>query len=140
MTCNLLKGKKGIIFGALNEMSIAWQIALKAHEQGAELILTNTPMALRMGKVNELAEETGAEVVPADATDVDDIGKLFEIVKDRFGGVDFLLHSIGMSPNVRKGRLYDDLNYDFLLKTLDISALSFHKILQTAKKMDAIKE
>lgn len=140
MTCNLLKGKKGIVFGALNEMSIAWQVALKAHEQGAELILTNTPMALRMGKVNELAEQIGAEIVPADATDLEDIGKLFEKVKEKFGGIDFLLHSIGMSPNVRKGRVYDDLNYDFLLKTLDISALSFHKILQTAKKLDAINE
>jgi enoyl-[acyl-carrier protein] reductase I len=138
---DLLKGKKGIIFGALNEKSIAWQVAEKAYEQGAEIVLTNAPAAVRMGSVDELAKKTNSIVVPADATKLDDLDNLLNKAMDHFGGqVDFILHSIGMSPNVRKGRTYDDVNYDFFLKTLDISAISFHKILQLARKKDAIKE
>jgi enoyl-[acyl-carrier protein] reductase I len=141
MACNLLKGKKGIIFGALNEKSIAWQIAEKAYEQGAEIMLTNAPVAIRMGQINELAKKLNTKVIPADATNLEDLQNLFNESMEYFGGkIDFILHSIGMSPNVRKGRTYDDVDYDYFHKTLDISALSFHKMLQTARKMDAINE
>ena len=141
MTHNLLKGKRGIIFGALNEDSIAWQVAVKAAEEGAQLTLSNTPMALRMRTLDKLAEQIGATVIPADATSVEDLQKVFEESMRVLGGkVDFVLHSIGMSPNVRKHRTYDDLDYGYLQKTLDISAISFHKMLQTAKKLDAIAE
>ena len=141
MTHNLLKGKRGIIFGALNEDSIAWKVAVKAAEEGAQITLSNTPMALRMGTLDKLAEQIGATVIPADATSVEDLQKVFEESMKVLGGqVDFVLHSIGMSPNVRKHRTYDDLDYGYLQKTLDISAISFHKMLQVAKKMDAIAE
>ena len=141
MATNLLKGKKGIIFGALDENSIAWKTALKCHEEGAEFVLTNAPVAMRMGKINELAQQCGAQVIPADATSVEDIEKLFSQSMEILGGkLDFVLHSIGMSPNVRKGKHYTDLNYDWFLKSIDISGLSFHKVLQTADKMDAMNE
>ena len=141
MTHNLLKGKKGIIFGALNDMSIAWKVAEKAVEEGATITLSNTPMAIRMGQVNELGSRLNAEIIPADATSVDDLHTVFARSMEVLGGpVDFVLHSIGMSPNVRKKRTYDDLDYNFLEKTLDISAISFHKMLQTAKKLDAIAD
>jgi enoyl-[acyl-carrier protein] reductase I len=141
MTQDLLKGKKGIIFGALNEKSIAWQVALKAWQQGAELVLTNSPVAVRLGTINELARITGSKMIPADATSMVDIDKLIsesmEIFRGRF---DFILHSIGMSPNVRKDIPYENTSYENMLKTFDISALSFHRILQTAYKYDAINE
>ena len=141
MTHNLLKGKKGIIFGALNDMSIAWKVAEKAVEEGATITLSNTPVAVRMGQVDALAQKLNAEVIPADATSVEDLKTVFARSMEVLGGpVDFVLHSIGMSPNVRKKRTYDDLDYSMLEKTLDISAISFHKMLQTAKKMDAIAE
>jgi len=141
MANDLLKGKKGLIFGALNEKSIAWQVADKAHEQGAEVVLTNAPAAVSMGNVNDLAEKLNSVVIPADATKLEDLDALLTKTMDHFGGkIDFILHSIGMSPNVRKGKTYDDVNYDYFLKTLDISAISFHKILQLARKKDAIKE
>lgn len=141
MTHNLLKGKRGIIFGALNEDSIAWKVALKAAEEGAQITLSNTAMALRMGTLNELAEKIGATVIAADATNVDELSHVFEKSMEVLGGkIDFVLHSIGMSPNVRKHRTYDDLDYGYLQKTLDISAISFHKMLQAAKKLDAIAE
>ncbi len=141
MAYHLLEGKKGIIFGALNEDSIAWKVAERAHEEGAQFTLTNAPVAFRMGKVQELAEKTGAKAIPADATNMDDLEKLFNESKEHLGGnIDFILHSIGMSPNVRKSIPYDMTNYDNFLKTLDVSALSFHKILQTAKKLDALNE
>ena len=141
MTHNLLKGKRGIIFGALNEDSIAWKVAEKAAEEGAQITLSNTPMALRMGTLDQLAEKIGATVIPADATSVEDLQKVFEESMQVLGGkVDVVLHSIGMSPNVRKHRTYDDLDYGYLQKTLDISAISFHKMLQVAKKLDAIAE
>lgn len=137
----LLKGKKGIIFGALNDKSIAWHIALKAHEHGAELVLTNSPVALRMGTINELAKITGSKVIPADATKMEDIENLLiESMKVLGGKIDFILHSIGMSPNVRKSIPYEQTSYENMLKTFDISALSFHRVLQTAYKLDAIKE
>lgn len=141
MAYNLLKGKKGIIFGALNEMSIAWKVAEKAHEEGATFTLSNTPAALRFGELDQLAKDTNSIVIPADATSVKDIENVFTKSMEQLGGkIDFVLHSIGMSPNVRKGRSYDDLDYNYLQKTLDISAISFHKLLQVARKMDAINE
>lgn len=141
MATNLLKGKKGIIFGALDENSIAWKTALRCHEEGAQFILTNAPVAMRMGKINELAQQCGTQVIPADATSVEDLESLFTQSMDIMGGkLDFVLHSIGMSPNVRKGRPYTDLNYEWFLKSLDISGISFHKVLQTADKLDAMNE
>ena len=141
MSHNLLKGKRGIIFGALNSESIAWKVAEKAVEEGAIITLSNTPMALRMGELNELSEKLNAPIIPADATSVEDLQKVFEESVEKLGGkIDFVLHSIGMSPNVRKHRTYDDLDYNMLNKTLDISAISFHKMLQVAKKQDAIAE
>ena len=141
MSNDLLKGKRGIIFGALNKDSIAWKTAVQAHKDGAKFVLTNAPIALRMGEINELAEQCGAEIIPADATSIEDLTNLFEKSMEILGGkLDFVLHSIGMSPNVRKGKEYGDLNYDWFLKTLDISGLSFHKVLQTAEKTDAMNE
>jgi enoyl-[acyl-carrier protein] reductase I len=141
MVNNLLEGKKGIIFGALDGKSIAWKTAEKVYEQGGRFVLTNAPVALRMGKIQELAEKCEAEVIGADATSVEDIENLYTKSKEILGGnFDFILHSIGMSPNVRKGRDYGDLNYDWFLKTLDISALSFHKVMQVAEKMDIMNE
>ena len=141
MAFGLLKGKKGIIFGALDDKSLAWKTALRAHEEGATIVLTNAPVAMRLGKINDLAEIIGSEVIPADATSIEDIENLFTKSMEILGGkVDFVLHSIGMSPNVRKDFPYTALNHDFFLKTLDISALSFHKILQCAYKLDAISE
>lgn len=141
MSYNLLKGKRGIIFGALNEQSIAWKVAVKAVEEGATITLSNTPMAIRMGQVDALAEQLGCEVIAADATSIADLEEVFRRSQEVLGGkIDFVLHSIGMSPNVRKKRTYDDLDYAMLDKTLDISAISFHKMIQTAKKMDAIAE
>jgi enoyl-[acyl-carrier protein] reductase I len=137
----LLKGKKGVIFGALNEKSIAWQVALKAHDHGAELVLTNSPVAMRLGTISELAKTTGSKVIPADATKMEDIETLLAESMKIFGGqIDFILHSIGMSPNVRKDIPYEQTSYENMLKTFDISALSFHRILQTSYKLDAIKE
>ncbi|WP_290375273.1 enoyl-ACP reductase [uncultured Duncaniella sp.] len=141
MAYNLLKGKRGIIFGALNDMSIAWKVAEKAVEEGATITLSNTPVAVRMGDVSKLGEQLGAEVIPADATNVEDLEMVFQKSMEILGGkIDFVLHSIGMSPNVRKKRLYDDIDYDLLNKTLDISAISFHKMIQAAKKLDAIAD
>lgn len=141
MSYNLLKGKRGIIFGALNEMSIAWKVAEKAVEQGATITLSNTPMAVRMGETNGLAEKLNTEVIPADATSVEDLEQVFIRSQELLGGkIDFVLHSIGMSPNVRKGRAYDDLDYKFFEKTLDVSAVSFHKMMQVAKKLDAVND
>ena len=141
MAYNLLKGKKGLIFGALNEQSIAWKVAERAVEEGAEIVLTNTAVSIRMGTIGRLAEKCNTIVVPADATSVEDLENLIDKTMEHFGGkFDFMLHSIGMSPNVRKGRTYDDLDYDYLSKTLDISAISFHKAIQVARKKDAIND
>lgn len=138
---NLLKGKRGIVFGALNEMSIAWKVAERVVEEGAIITLSNTPLAVRMGTTNELAERLNSKLIPADATSVEDLEQVFaQSIEILVGKIDFVLHSIGMSPNVRKKRTYDDLDYNLLNSTLDISAISFHKMLQVAKKMDAINE
>ena len=140
MSYNLLKGKRGIIFGALNDMSIAWKVAERAVEEGATITLSNTPVAVRMGDTAKLGEKLNAEILPADATNVEDLEMVFEKSMEILGGkIDFVLHSIGMSPNVRKKRTYDDLDYNMFNKTLDISALSFHKMLHVARKMDAIE-
>ncbi|MDX5482845.1 MAG: enoyl-ACP reductase, partial [Hymenobacteraceae bacterium] len=141
MAYNLLKGKKGIIFGALDEKSIAWKVAQIAKEEGAEFVLTNAPLAMRMGEIKRLAEECNAEIIPADATSVEDLENLFTKAQEILGGkIDFVLHSIGMSPNIRKGKPYGDLNYEWFQKTLDISALSFHKVMHVAEKQDAMNE
>ncbi len=137
----MLKGKRGIIFGALNDMSIAWKVAEKAYEEGATFTLSNTHVACRMGEVTNLARQTGAELIPADATNVEDLENVFKKSTEILGGkIDFVMHSIGMSLNVRKKRVYHDLDYNYLQKTLDISAISFHKMLQVAFKQDAMNE
>jgi enoyl-[acyl-carrier protein] reductase I len=141
MTGKLLEGKRGIIFGALDEKSIAWKVAQKAYMHGARFSLTNTALALRMGTINSLAEQCQAPVIAADVTVVEELENLFKESMEQLGGkIDFVLHSVGMSPNVRKKRPYSDLNYDFYNKTLDISGISLHKVLQTAMKLDAINE
>lgn len=141
MNHQLLKNKRGIIFGALNENSIAWKVAERAYEEGASIVLTNTPIALRTGEINKLSEKTNSKIIPADATSIEDLKTLFTEVQNQLNGkIDFVLHSIGMSPNIRKERAYSDLDYNFLNKTLDISAISFHKMLQVAYQQDAIAE
>ena len=141
MSIQMLQGKKGIVFGALDDKSIAWKTALKCHEHGAQLVLSNAPVALRMGEINKLAEQVNAPVIGADVVNMDDLKNLFEKSMEHFGGkVDFVLHSIGMSLNVRKGKTYTELDYGFNQKTLDISAMSLHRVLRTAWEMDAISE
>lgn len=140
MSYGLLKGKKGIIFGALDEHSIAWKTAKKCHEEGGEFILSNAPVALRMGTLNQLAEETGSEIIGADATSMEDLSNLFDHALEKFGKLDFVLHSIGMSINVRKGRHYTDLDYGYLEKGWDISSVSFHKVMKTAWDKDAMNQ
>lgn len=141
MSNNLLKGKKGIIFGALDEKSIAWRTALQCHAQGAEIVLTNAPVALRMGEINKLAEAINAPVIGADVTNMDDLKALFEQSMAHFGGkIDFVLHSIGMSLNVRKGKHYTEMNYEWNAKSLDISAMSLHRVIRTAWDLDAMND
>lgn len=141
MSYQLLKGKTGIITGALDEHSIAWKVAEKAHEEGARFVLTNAPIAMRMGEIKKLAEKTGSQIIPADATNTDELTNLFTESQQILGGkIDFVLHSIGMSVNIRKKIPYTELNYDFYQKGLDVSALSLHKMLAVAMKLDAINE
>lgn len=141
MSYNLLKGKKGIIFGALDENSIAWKTAELAHAEGATFVLTNAPIAMRMGSIKQLAEKTGSEIIPADATSLEDLENLVSKSVEILGGkIDFVLHSIGMSVNVRKGKAYTDQNYDWTQKGWDVSAVSFHKVMQTLYKHDAMSE
>ncbi len=138
---NLLAGKKGIIFGALDQQSIAWKVAERCVQEGAQIVLTNAPVAMRMGEINKLAEQCNAPVFPADATSIEDLENLLRKSMEHFGGkVDFVLHSIGMSVNVRKGKSYTDLNYEWMQKTFDVSAISFHKLMQTMWKLDAITD
>ncbi len=138
---NLLKGKRGIITGALDENSIAWKVAEKAHEEGATFVLTNAPIAMRMGEIKVLAEKTGSQIIPADATNVEELTNLFTQSQEILGGkIDFVLHSIGMSVNIRKKIAYTESNYDYFMKGIDVSAMSFHKMLAVAKKLDAIAE
>ena len=141
MENNILKGKKGIIFGALDNKSIAWKVAEQAYKEGAEIVLTNAPIALRMGTINELAKETNSIVIPADATSVEDLNNLYSKSLEHFGSkIDFVLHSIGMSVNVRKGKQYYDMNYDWTQKGMDVSAISFHKTIKSAYDIDALNE
>jgi enoyl-[acyl-carrier protein] reductase I len=137
----LLEGKRGIITGALDENSIAWKVAEKAHEHGATFVLTNAPIAMRMGEINALAEKTNSKIIPADATSIEDLTKLFTESQEVLGGkIDFVLHSIGMSVNIRKNLPYAESNYDYFQKGIDVSAMSLHKMLSVAKKLDAINE
>lgn len=141
MAHNLLAGKRGIIFGALNESSIAWKVAQRAHQEGAKITLTNAPIALRMGEINKLAEECNAEVIPADVTNMEDLNNLFSKSMEVLGGkIDFVLHSVGMSLNVRKGKHYTEADHEFMHKGFDISAMSLHRVLQTAWKLDALND
>lgn len=141
MAYGLLKGKRGIITGALDQNSIAWKVAEKAYEEGASIVLTNAPIAMRMGEINKLAEKTKSEIIPADATNVDELTTLFTKSQEVLGGkIDFLLHSIGMSVNIRKKIPYPESNYDYFMKGIDVSAMSFHKMLAVAKKLDAIND
>jgi len=141
MSNHLLKGKKGIITGALDSNSIAWKIAERAHQEGATFTLTNAPVAMRMGEIKKLADSTKSEIIPADATSLEDLSVLFQKSQEVLGGkIDFVLHSIGMSPNVRKNIPYTDINYEFYHKSIDISAMSLHKMLSVAMKLDALAE
>ena len=141
MSHNLLKGKKGIIFGALDSNSIAWKTAERVHEEGGTFVLTNAPIAMRMGQIKDLAEKTGSQIIPADATSEEDLNTLVEQSMEILGGkIDFVLHSIGMSINVTKGRSYTDQKYDWTQKGTDVSAMSFHKVMQTLYKADAMNE
>ena len=141
MANNILAGKRGIIFGALDEKSIAWKVAERCHEEGAKFTLTNAPVAMRFGKINDLAAATNSEVIPADATSMEDLENLIAKSQEILGGkIDFVLHSIGMSLNVRKKKAYTDINYDWMHKTLDISAMSFHRVMQVLWKQDAMND
>jgi len=141
MANNLLKGKRGIIFGALNDQSIAWKVAERAHEEGAQFVLTNAPIAMRMGEINGLAAKTNSQIIPADATSLEDLENLVVKAMEILGGkIDFVLHSIGMSPNVRKGKHYTETNYQYYNQTMDVSAISLHKTLSTLYKHDALNE
>jgi enoyl-[acyl-carrier protein] reductase I len=141
MANNLLQGKRGVIFGALDEQSIAWKVAERCVEEGAHITLTNAPVAMRFGKIQELGARLNAEIIPADATSMEDLENLFQKSTEALGGkLDFVLHSIGMSINVRKNKAYTDLNHEWMLKTFDISAISFHKMMQVLLKQDAMNE
>ena len=141
MAFNLLKGKRGIIFGALNDQSIAWKVAQRCHEEGATFVLSNAPIAMRMGEINNLAAATGATVIPADATSVEDLANLVTQAQEILGGkIDFVLHSIGMSPNVRKGKHYTENDYKYYQQTMDVSAISLHKTLAELYKQDALSK
>lgn len=141
MSNNLLKGKRGIISGALDFNSIAWKVAQRCHDEGAQIVLTNAPIAMRMGEIKKLAEETNSQIVPADATSVEDLTNLYEKSIEIMGGkIDFVLHSIGMSVNIRKNIPYTESNYEYYAKGVDVSAMSLHKMLSVAMKMDAISE
>lgn len=141
MAYNLLKGKRGIVFGALDDSSIAWKVAERCHEEGATFVLSNAALAMKMGAINDLAAKTGSEIIPADATSIEEIENLFAKAEEILGGkIDFILHSIGMSPNIRKKKPYEALNYDWYIKSMDVSALSFHKIMSVAYKNDHMND
>ncbi len=136
----LLEGKSGVIFGALNESSIAWAIAEAVHREGGRFALSNAPVARRLGTLDALAERTGSPILWADATDDEDLAKLFEEVKQTYGSIDFIVHSIGMGLNVRKNKPYEALNYNWYHKTLDISAISLHRIVRHALETGALAD
>lgn len=137
----LLRGKKGIIFGALDERSIAWRIALACHREGAEFVLSNAPIALRLGVLNGLGEQTGAPIIPCDVTDDEQVADLMKQTKEHFGGgVDFVLHAIGMSHNIRKKKEYEQINYRWYQQSLDISAISLHRVLHHADEAGILND
>ena len=141
MANNLLQGKRGVISGALDEKSIAWKVAERCVAEGATIVLTNAPVAMRFGEINQLSEKLKAPIIPADATSMEDLENLFSKSQEHLGGkLDFVLHSIGMSVNVRKGKEYTDLNHEWMLKTFDVSAISFHKMMQVIWKQDAMND
>jgi enoyl-[acyl-carrier protein] reductase I len=142
MSDGILAGKKGIIFGALNDKSIAWKVAQKAYAEGATFVLTNAPIAMRMGEISKLAEECGnASIIPCDVSKDEDMKNLIQKSMEILGGkVDFILHSVGMSLNIRKDRPYTDVDYKWMHETMDISAISFHRLMQTCWNMDAMNE
>ena len=141
MNHKILNGKKGIIFGALDDRSIAWKVAEQCHEAGAQFVLTNAPIALRMGTINQLAEKTNSPIIPCDVSLDEDMKILIEQSMEKLGGkLDFILHSVGMSFNIRKKNSYTQLDYELMKKTLDVSAISFHRLLQTCYNLDALKE
>ncbi len=140
MSHNLLKGKKGIIFGALDDRSIAWRVALACKREGAEFVLSNAPIALRLGALNALSEETNAPIFPCDVTSDQEVRELMKKTKDHLGGVDFILHAIGMSPNIRKKVEYEKLNYQWFQQTLDISAVSLHKVIHFAEEEGVLND
>jgi len=119
MSYNLLKGKRGIIFGALDENSIAWKTAERVFEEGGSFVLTNAPVAMRMGAINTLAEKTNSQIIPADATSLEDLENLVEKSVEILGG-------------------NTDQNYGWTEKGWNISALSFHKTMQVLHKKDAM--
>lgn len=128
----LLKGKKGLIFGALDDRSIAWRVALACHREGAKMVLSNVPIALRLGKLEALSKEIDAPIIPCDVADAADVDNLMKETASKLGNIDFILHAIGMSPNIRKKLPYESLDYDFFNQTLDISAMSLHRVLHFA--------
>ena len=137
----LLKGKKGIVFGPLDESSIGWQIALHAYREGAEIAISNVAAALRFGNIDELSTLCGnAPMIVCDASKNEDVDACFKELKEKMGPVDFIVHSIGMSQNIRKQLPYEDLNYEWFIKTLDVSALSLHRLVSYALKNEAINE
>ena len=136
----LLKGKKGIIFGALDERSIAWRVALACNREGGDFALSNAPVALRFGSLDELAEQTGSSIIGCDVTNDDEIEELADQLDDEYGGIDFILHAIGMSPNIRKEQPYTDLNYKWMQQTLEVSAISLHKILHFFDEADILND
>ncbi|TVQ68331.1 MAG: enoyl-ACP reductase [Balneolaceae bacterium] len=137
---NLLEGKKGLIFGALDERSIAWRVALACKREGASFMLTNAPIALRFGTLNKLAKETGSETIPCDVSDYKQVLDLVDATVEKNGKLDFILHAVGMSPNVRKGNEYEELNYKLMQQTLEISAISLHKVLQACVVREALND
>jgi enoyl-[acyl-carrier protein] reductase I len=128
----LLKGKKGLIFGALDDRSIAWRVALACHREGARMALTNAPIAMRLGNLDDLSAQIDAPVIPCDVADDNDVDKLMKEVLAKLGKIDFILHAVGMSPNIRKKLPYETIDYKFLSQTLDISAISLHRVLRYA--------
>ncbi|MGB7512201.1 MAG: enoyl-ACP reductase [Pelodictyon phaeoclathratiforme] len=137
----LLKGKKGIVFGPLDESSIGWQIALHAYREGAEIAISNVAAALRFGNIEELSTLCGnAPMFVCDASKNEDVDACFKELKEKMGPVDFIVHSIGMSQNIRKQLPYEDLNYEWFIKTLDVSALSLHRLVSYALKNEAINK
>ncbi len=136
----LLAGKTGVIFGALNDKSLAWAIAEAVHREGARFVLSNAPVAKRLGALASLAEKTNSPLLWADATKDEDLRILFEEAHKALGPIDFIVHAIGMGVNVRKRRAYEKLNYDWYAKTLDISAVSLHRIVRHALETGAIAD